>query len=281
MTHQQKNLLAGFLVVSVVFLAYWLFSSSLSQIVVSPQPGSAIASDNASSSPDAFPMNTEALSSLTNVSSSALAGGQASVQSGGDATTSNLTQNITSELASQFISMPLSGQLDASSAQALASQFDFQSIGGELSQNNLGLDAPVDVTSLHVVDDSSTPALLAYGNAYGVAVLKSNVISDLLNANGTQTMIDAAMKQNDVGSLNDFLARDKQVINTLYGLSVPRAYLDFEIKNIQFFSNVEKIFSTFGNSQDDPVKTYMAFEALPDLITQWQGIQSSIIPVKD
>lgn len=279
MTHQQKNLFLGFLFVSAAFLAYWLFFLSLSQIVVSPQSHSSAGAKVVSSSSDIFPMNVEALNSLADAASSS--GGQPATSNVSGATSSNLTQNITDALASQFISMPLSGQLDASSAQALASQFDFQSIGGELNQNNLGLDAPVDTSSLRVINDSSTSALLAYGNAYGVAVLKSNIISDLLNADKTQRMIDDAMKQNDTTTLNDFLARDRQVIRTLSILSVPRAYLDFEIKNIQFFSNVEKIFFTFSNSQDDPVKTYMAFEALPDLITQWQAIQSKIVPVKN
>ncbi|MFA6494782.1 MAG: hypothetical protein WC246_00215 [Candidatus Paceibacterota bacterium] len=273
MTDQHKNLFFGFFIVAVAFLLYWLFSSSLSQIITSPDK-----SGETASTTDAFPMgaldkglNTESVGSLQS----------ASPASSSSSTSSNLTDSITRALTSQFVSLPFSGQLTASSAQSLVEQINLQGAAGGLNSNSLNLNTAIDPAAFIITNDSSSAVILAYGNAYGKAVSGSHIITDLFDWSKVQNGINALVSDGSGTFINDFLKRDQALEATLKNMTVPRVYVSFHTKNLQFFSNVEKIFSAVATYQSDPVRAYMAFEALPDLITQWQSIQTYLVPIKN
>ncbi len=276
MINQHKNLFFGFFIVAAAFLIYWLFASSLSQIITSPDQS--VASSSALS--DAFPMNQTAPGS--NVESvQSLQGASSSVSSSLAGDSSNLTDNVARVLTGQFVSLPFSGQLTASSVQSLVGQMNLQTAAGGIDSGSLSLDAPIDPGSLIVTNDSSSAAILGYGNAYGKAVLESSIITDLFNWSKVQSGINALVSGGNSSFVNDFVKRDQALEASLKNMTVPRVYISFHTKNLQFFSNVEKIFSAIAGYQSDPVKAYVAFEALPDLITQWQSIQAYLVPIKN
>ena len=53
-----------------------------------------------------------------------------STRSASSSDVGNLTQNITGVLTSQLVSLPFSGSIDASSAQSLVGQINFDEISG-------------------------------------------------------------------------------------------------------------------------------------------------------
>lgn len=275
MINQHKNLFFGFFIVAAAFLIYWLFASSLSQIIASPDQSAA----TSSALSDVFPMNETAPGS--NVESVQSLQGASSSASSSSGSASNLTDSVARALTGQFVSLPFSGQLTASSVQSLVGQMNLQTAAGGIDSGSLGLNAPIDPGSLITTNDSSSAAILGYGNAYAKAVLESSIVTDLFNWAKVQGGINALVSGGDGSFINDFIKRDQALETSLKNMTVPRVYISFHTKNLQFFSNVEKIFSAIAGYQSDPVKAYVAFEALPDLVTQWQSIQSYLVPIKN
>lgn len=126
----------------------------------------------------------------------------------------------------------------------------------------------VDDKKIFISSDISKEAQTDY-------IKKLKLISDKYFSNFRKTTPDIL---EDISSGNNSSARQltniyKNIINECYKIVVPFNWLAFHKVLLSHFYSAEGIYQSLANFKEDPLKTYLALESIPDIQQSADGIQ--------
>lgn len=129
---------------------------------------------------------------------------------------------------------------------------------------------PIDENNLKVINDNSIESQIKYYENY----------QRIINSAFGSFKKDSAEILNDVFKRNDFssVRKVEEIYKTLTDnfikLAVPSSLLEFHKKIIQHYQNSYMIYQAVSQYSQDPIKTYLAVQAIPQLYSETEDIQN-------
>ncbi len=153
-------------------------------------------------------------------------------------------------------------------------------VAEQLSKETLSFDQAVSDGDLKISPDNSREAKIGY--LQSVAEITKNRFSDAKYQRSADQIISDI--ENDCTESNLGLSTNGKIadlynnlVNDYLNLSTPSDYLSFHKSIIAHFRKSEAVYGALANCFNDPLKGYMAAQNLPQLITNVQQIQLSLL----
>ncbi len=255
----QKKYLLIFFIAAIVFVGYWflegwVFSGATSHNTTSPGHISVVAT----SSP-------YILSNTYNTGSS-------TVLLAASPQPSNLTQQVATDLQSQFVSQLVQqGATDTPSLLSKIQTGKFQNlsdVSGQLTPSAIGIQTSINDSSLHIIDGASSSDITMYKQTYAGYLSSISAFSQVQIISA----LNSSFSGGDTTALDTLIQKYQNIRDGLLTMSVPRAFLSFHKENVLFFENMVIVFNALRNESTDPLSAYVALQYLPQLSSQWDVV---------
>ncbi len=247
--NKENQIFAVFILITIIFVGYWLASGFLGKSTVNSGAGSPItvsdSSLNNSSTPYVSPV-----SSQQNSTSSANVGFY------------NLTDQISNNVASQFLSkINLNNTTDSKSLvdqiNSANSSVDINKLMDQFKNNPLGLISSIATSSILTTSDNSSSSLQNYGQQYSIIFTQAanTFISD---PQQISKILTDAVDNGNSQQLDQLISDFNSGYDKLIELEVPSSLVMFHEKSLIFLKNSAIIFEAIRDGNNDPIKAYIA-----------------------
>ena len=263
----QKLIVAAFSVVACFFVIYFVVNGFFGGGMMKNSLSPALSSDK-----------SNATSSQNNISSGIGDTSIKWVEKLGGGTPSNLTEKLSGNLTSEFMSNINFNK--ASSSKDLLGSIDFNNLNAEslskiLKDNPLAFVSEVKDSEVKISSDNSEEAKNLYKKTYA-SIIKNN-LTFLSDSKKIETAIENSISGNNNKSIESMIDGFDKAHSELAGLSVPSSFVDFHKSNLKFVSNFSLVLETIANNQNDPLMTLLALDFFSsDLSENWGNIGNLI-----
>lgn len=184
----------------------------------------------------------------------------------------NLTQRFVSDMSAQFMSQ-FNQDPNASVDTLLdrVSSLDLKSVDGlseQLTPEAIGLQLPVLDSQLSIVSDSDQSSA-AYAKAYSQIVGRA---ADISNPKEVINAMSSAIQGRGAGDLKTLSVQYTAIKQDFLSLQVPRKAIAFHKRTIQFFGDMAMVMEAIAQSQQDPLRAYIAAGYFPRLAEEWDAL---------
>ncbi|MEK7635891.1 MAG: hypothetical protein AAB405_02255 [Patescibacteria group bacterium] len=129
---------------------------------------------------------------------------------------------------------------------------------------------PVSENNLAIIDDNSLQAQIKYYEDYQEIIKRA---FDNFKKDSGEILRDVFEKK-DFSSAQKAMEIYKTLADNFIKLIVPSSLVEFHIKNIQHYQNAYLIYRAISQYSQDPLKTYLAVKAIPQLYGETEEIQN-------
>ena len=185
--------------------------------------------------------------------------------------TKTLGQNLFKEIKKQTETNP-----DFFSSLPNINAISQKTIDDSLKNNQFNLSQPVNESDLKISQDNSKEAKIQYITA--IAEIGRNRMAGF-NKN-YQDVLSDVVEKNDLSSASRFADINKNMANDSLNLIVPSDLLNIHKTLITHFKNSEIVFRIISDYPNDPIKAYLAVQAIDQLEASLQGIQAPLNQIK-
>lgn len=189
----------------------------------------------------------------------------------------NLTEIIAQIVAGKILEENKGGFAKTEEGEPKLSMPDDETLIQELTDqltnldtNLLNLGQPISETNLKISQNNSQEAQIKYIENIQ-QITKTNF--DKLNGKSALDILSATPITGNVSSLENLVDVYKSTINDYFKLETPSNWLNFHKQAITYFQNASTIYQTLADFQNDPVKAYLAFGMVEQLINNAESIQ--------
>ncbi len=250
---KEHQIFAVFILITIIFVVYWLMSGFLGNSL-SSEGGSPITINNSAQDSSSAPYINSIQSSLSQ--------SQQNSTSTNIVAPSNLTDQISNSVASQFLSKinltnSTSSQSLVDQINSASSSVDVNKLMDQFKNNPLGMISSIATSSILITNNDDLQSIQNYGQQYSIIFTQAanTFISD---PQQISKIVTDAVNNGNTQQLDQLISDFNSGYDKLIGLRVPSSLVMFHEKSLIFLKNSAIVFGAIRNGDNDPIKAYIA-----------------------